>query len=336
MIVDAVVGNDELDIASFRIKYLQEAVSVFYIAESEQTFQGRKKPLNFTPALKHLKKTGADVRIVVVPQHPDDHLFSDAWQRGRYQRYWFLEQVAKAHPEATIIFSDIDEVPSLEQIRWAEKNLDPQAIGALPMRFSFRFANWFLEPVSQKYNPAVILRASAFRPDVREQGEILIPGEEGAHLSYVGFDEVQLKEKLSSFEHTELDLSHLYQSSVIDFANTWGIDHLGRPGQPGFGLLAPAKPQQLNGVLRSAIQRFPQWYRDFPTRPLLRRLVASSALSKYRTSGDRSVLDDPDSYALSWRFLRHLLSLFLHTTIRLTHTGKLVKRAQELLTRSRN
>ena len=335
MIVDAVVGNDELDMAEFRIQYLKPVVSIFYIAESEQTFQGRDKPLNFSPALERLRRTGADVRVVVVPRNPQDHLFADAWERGRYQRYWFLEHVAKAHPEATIIFSDIDEVPSLDQIRWAEKNLEPHRIGALPMRFSFRFANWFLKPVSQKYNPAVILKSSAFRPDIREQGEFLVPGEEGAHLSYVGFDETQLKEKLSSFEHIELDLSHLYQSSVIDFSNKWGIDHLGRPGQPGFGLLAPAKASQLNDVLSSAIGHFPQWNRDFPSRPLVRRLVASSALSQYRASGDSQVLNDPDTSPFSWRFLRHLLGLALHTTIRLSGTGRLVKRAQKLLTRSK-
>ena len=89
-------------------------------------------------------------------------------------------------------------------------------------------------------------------------------------------------------------------------------------------------------MLRSAIEQFPQWCQGFPSRPLLRRLVASSALSQYRTSGDPSVLNDPDSSVVSWRFFRHLLSLMVHTSIRLTHTGKIVKRVQEFLTPSKH
>ena len=278
-----------------------------------------------------MRDLGADVEIVVVPRHPQDQLLADAWERGKYQRYSFLEKIAKAHPEATIIFSDIDEIPSIEQIKWAEKNLGPDEVASLPMRFSFRYANWLLEPVNQRYHPAVILNASAFRPEVRDNGTLLVPGEPGGHLSYVGFDEAQLKEKLSSFEHIELDLTHLYQSSVIDFSDTWGIDHLGRPGQPGFGLLSPAKPWQLNSVLRTAIDFNPKWYRLFPSKPLIRRLVASSALSSYRASGDSAYLQDVEKPYLSWRFLRHLVSLSVHTAIRLTKSGKAVKRLQEAL-----
>jgi hypothetical protein len=326
MIVDAVVANDEIDLAKFRISYLSSHVQKFYIAESEQTFQGRSKPLNFTPHAKELQALGADVEIIQIPRSDDDEKFVDAWERGRYQRYWFLEEVAKRHEDAVIIFTDIDEVPSHEQLEWADTHLGPDDIAALPMTFVFRFANWLLEPVKQIYQPGVVLRGTAFQPNIRDAGFPPVKGAKGAHLSYVGFTAEQVKEKFSSFEHTELDVAHLYDNQVLDFANAWGIDHIGRPGQPGFGLLKGASDAELNPVLRAAIDQFPSWQKDFPQKPLLRRLVASSALSSFRTSGNADYLKDPDAAALSVRFLRHLVSIAVHTTIRFTRTGKLLKR----------
>jgi hypothetical protein len=330
MIIDAVVANDEIDLAKFRITYLQPVVTKFYIAESAQTFQGRPKPLNFSPRHKELLALGADVEIVVIPPSPDDASFVDAWERGRYQRYWFLKYVADQHPDAAIVFTDIDEVPSHEQVLWADENLTETGIASLPMTFVFRYANWLLEPVNQDYRPGVILRGTAFRPNIRDAGFPPVHGDKGAHLSYVGFTAEQVKEKFSSFEHIELDLEHLYQDTVLDFANEWGIDHIGRPGQPGFGLLRGANERQLNSVLRAAIATFPSWFRDFPTKGLIRRLVASSSLSSFRANGNATFLDDPAASPLSWRFLRHLLSVGIHTAIRVTKTGKLIKRVPDL------
>ena len=326
MIVDAVVANDEIDLARFRISYLRSHVQKFYIAESEQTFQGRSKPLNFTPRAKELQSLGAEVEIIHIPPSPHDENFVDAWERGRYQRYWFLGEVARRHPEALIIFTDIDEVPSHEQLEWTENNLGPNDIAALPMTFVFRYANWLLEPVNQKYQPGVVLRGTAFQPNIRDAGFPPVKGAKGAHLSYVGFTAEQVKEKFSSFEHIELDVAHLYDSQVLDFANAWGIDHIGRPGQPGFGLLTEAPDNLANPVLDQAIKHFPQWHAPFPHKPILRRLVASSALSSFRTRGKPDYLKDPESSVVSLRFLRHLASIGLHTTIRLTRTGKLLKR----------
>lgn len=330
VIVDAVVANDEMDLARFRITFLMPVVSKFYIAESQQTFQGRDKPLNFRPQLKQLQSLGADVEIIEIPRSPDDHLFSDAWERGRYQRYWFLEQVAKRHPKATIIFTDIDEVPSHEQLRWAQNNLSRNDIYSLPMQFVLRFSNWLLEPVHQKYQPGVVLKASAFRPNIRDAGFPPVKGEKGAHLSYVGFSAEQVKEKFSSFEHVELDLEHFYQGNVLDFSNKWGIDHIGRPGQPGFGLLREAKGADMNSVLAASVNQFPFWFRAFPQEAKIRRLVASSALNSFRSSGDTHYLDDPQRPVLDFRFLRHVLIILIHTAIRLTRTANLVKKLQSL------
>jgi hypothetical protein len=92
-----------------------------------------------------------------------------------------------------------------------------------------------------------LLKSSALRPNIRDAGFPPVLEEQGAHLSYVGFSAEQVKEKFSSFEHTELDLEHLYQGNVLEFANACGIDHIGRPGQPGFGLLREAKPGANHG-----------------------------------------------------------------------------------------
>lgn len=331
MVIDAVIANDEIDLAKFRISYLGSRVEKFYIAESEQTFQGRSKPLNFAPRAKELQALGADIEIIQIPRSDDDEKFVDAWERGRYQRYWFLEEIAKRHEDAAIIFTDIDEVPSHEQLEWANTNLDSDGIATIPMTFVFRYANWLLEPIRQDYRPGVILRGTAFEPNIRDGDFPRALGEKGAHLSYVGFTAEQVKEKFSSFEHTELDLEHLYQEKVLDFANDWGIDHIGRPGQPGFGLLRGASESDMNSVLKEAIGMFPHWYREFPTKSLVRRVAASSSLSLYRSTGDAQCLEDSSQPLYSYRFLRHLVGVGLHTLIRLTGTGTIVKRLQKFI-----
>jgi hypothetical protein len=328
MIVDAFLANDELDLASFRIRYLAPVVGKFYIAESTQTFQGRSKPLNFAANKAVLESLGPEIEIVEIPPLEDSGPHIDAWSREHHQRYWFLDYVAKLHQEDPIVFTDIDEVPSHEQVVRAQKDLGAEDIRTIPLQFCFRYANWLLEPVGQKYQPGVVLRGTAARPYIRTKPFPPIDGEKGAHLSYVGFAAEQLKEKFSSFSHTELDLEHLYQDTVLDFANEWGIDHIGRPGQPGFGLLRGATSAQLNSVLQSAIDMYPEWHRDFPTKSLVRRLVASSALSSFRSTGKSDYLEDPRQRLLSWRFLRHLAHIFVHTAIRVTRTGTLIKRLQ--------
>lgn len=326
MIVDAFLANDEIDLAKFRITFLAGHVARFYIGESQQTHQGRSKKLHFSQALDKLRTINPDVQVVEIPAVVAGNEDMTAREREETQRDWFLNFVAAQHPDGVIIFTDIDEVPSLEQLAWAEKNLDPAEVRTLPMQFAFRFANWLLRPVTQDYRPGVILGGQGFRPLLRNSDLPPVPGEKGAHLSYVGFGAEQLKEKFSSFSHTELDVKHLYQNSVLDFANEWGIDHIGRPGQTGFGLLAPATPELMNSVLLGAIEMFPTWGREFPRKNFLRRLVASSALSSFRATGKNDYLKDPDSPIWSPKFLRHLVSIAVHTTIRFTRTGKILKR----------
>ncbi len=333
MIIDALMANDELELIKFRIKFLGPVVDKFYIAESGQTFQGREKPLNIRPHLQGLLASGANVEILEIPQSPYEHLFRDAWDRENYQRAWLLETVAHLHPNDLIHFSDVDELASHEQLRWADAHLGAHDIRSVPMQFVFRYANWLLAPVRQNYRPSAVFRGSAAHKFARNAGFRGAVGEKGAHLSYVGFDAEQVKEKFSSFSHIELDVTHLYQPNVLDFADRWGIDHIGRPGQPGFGLLKKANAHHLNSVLQAAIGFKDSWQKDFPERPLLRRLVASSALNNFRASGKTDYLLDPERPMLNFRFLRHLAIILVHTAIRVTRTGTLVKKLQSLTSR---
>lgn len=327
MVVDAFLANDELELAKFRLGFLSPVVTKFYIGESQQTHQGRDKPLHFASFKNELLSLGVDIEVVEIPAVQNDSDMS-ARDREETQRDWFLKYVGDLHPNDVVLFTDIDEISSHEQVVWADSHLGASEIRTIPMQFSFRFANWLLEPINQDYRPGVMLRGKAFQPLLRNSDLPAAPGEKGAHLSYVGFRSAQLKEKFTSFSHTELDIKHLYQDAVLDFSNEWGIDHIGRPGQKGFGLLRSAAEAQLNSVLRAAINHRPDWFREFPRKSFLRRLVASSALSSYRSSGKQEFLDDPSRPVLSPMFLRHVASIGVHTLIRLTGAGQLVKRLQ--------
>ena len=52
MLVDCFLGNDEVDLAEFRIRYLENSVDLFVIGESDQTFTGKSKEQHFA---KHFR-----------------------------------------------------------------------------------------------------------------------------------------------------------------------------------------------------------------------------------------------------------------------------------------
>jgi len=326
MIIDAFIANDEIDLAKFRISFLQPVVQKFYVGESSQTHQGRKKPLHFTANQAEFENFGADIEVLEIPGGGENQSFRTARDREDYQRDWFLKKLKELHPQDVIHFSDIDEVASHEQLLWAKQNLGPNDIASIRMQFAFRYVNWLLEPVRQNYRPSAVFRGTAADRFVRNAGYPVAKGEMGGHLSYVGFSSEQIGQKFSSFSHDDLALEHLSTSNVLEFADEWGIDHIGRPSQPGFGLLKGIRESEMSSVLRAAKVSFPHWHRDFPKRPLLRRLVASAALGSFRSTGDPGFLVDPSRSLFDPLFLRHLGMILVHTVIRLTGTGTLIKR----------
>lgn len=115
MIIDASLGFDEVELFTFRYEYLKPLVDVFVIGESNRTFAGQPKPLVF----HDLKQRGllAD-NVIVMNVEVSESLYGTVpiEQLQAEVRNQYAREVHSAYPSATIFFSDMDEIPSLEQV----------------------------------------------------------------------------------------------------------------------------------------------------------------------------------------------------------------------------
>lgn len=115
--MDAFLFNDEIDLASLRIKFLKPHIDRFYVGESTQTFSGNKKPLNFSKILRDKPYFNEIVEVIVIPELSIKGLAENRWLVEEYQRDYFLRAVvSKLAADDLIVFSDLDEIPSISQL----------------------------------------------------------------------------------------------------------------------------------------------------------------------------------------------------------------------------
>ena len=310
MVVDAVLANDELDFVRFRISYLAELVDVFYIGESEVTFSGHPKALFFKPMLNQLKQSGAKVEVVNI-KVPDQLIATgERWSVETYARNFLLEYVCENHRDDIVLFSDVDEIPSKEQVRTLIELGDSLRIRSVPTQVCLRKANWIeYWPNQWKGKWGNGLLGKYWVPRIRRGKYPFVGGEPGVHLSYVGMDSSDVRKKYRSFSHGELDREELSSESFLSFADDFHISHIGRALEPGAGLLTVVEPEDLTNLQTAAFEQNPSWFDFAPvSQPLHRRLVASWLLFMAIRGSLQGQLNDAYAPVYSWKWLRHAFS----------------------------
>jgi hypothetical protein len=307
MIVDAVLANDEWDLVVFRLKYLSPFVERFYIGESKKTFSALDKELFFTKRLPELTSMGFDVHIVAI-DIPDELARSqERWAIETHARNAFLDAVAKAHPDDVVLFSDVDEVPSLDQVRRVAADASQLAVVSIPTQVFLRRANWLeYEPHQWWGKWGNALKGRNALPRIRRGKYPLVAGEPGAHLSYVGMGATDIRKKYQAFSHGELDRDEVASDDFLDFADYFHISHLGRALEPGAGLLRVVPPQDFTDVQQRAYEWHPEWFSlEAIGQPRHRRLVASWLLFSAIRGSLRGSLSDAFQPLWSWSWVRH-------------------------------
>lgn len=271
--MDAFLGNDELHLAEFRLKWMHSCgIRKVFIGEARSTFSGKPKLLHFSQNLPHLRAFHPNIEVIVLDE-PESIRENDAWYSEEWYRNKFLEKVMERNPNSQIIFSDIDEIPSREQINHALES--PEETFSLPMNFSYRRANWMLEHTT--WLKAKIVAAGNITPNIRYLKEFeAIRGELGQHMSYLGLTESALIEKYSAFSHSELNKPEYSSSKFLNYCDQFGISHTGNAWTPGFGLLKRIEASNLTELQRFALEHDPTWFNfdlDWPSRS--KRIVSS-------------------------------------------------------------
>lgn len=310
MIVDAVLANDEWDLVLFRLDYLSPLVEKFYIGESAVTFSGIDKEKFFSSRLDQLKDRGFDVEVVLLDIPQSLRAGGERWAIETHARNSLLGAVCDQHPDDLVLFSDVDEVPSVEQVQQLVHDLSRLTIASIPTQVCLRKANWIeYQPHEWRGKWGNGLIGKHWVPRIRRGSYPLVSGEPGAHLSYVGMTATDVRRKYQAFSHGELDRDSVASEEFLAFADYFHISHIGRALEPGAGLLTVVQPSDFTDLQRAAFAQHPEWFSlDLVHQPRLRRLIASWLLFNEVRGTPRGRLSDARAPMVSWTWLRHALT----------------------------
>lgn len=274
-IVDIFMGNDEIELASFRINYLWKVVTSFVIGESSLTFTGIPKAKLFSSWLE--KHPELQSRVHVIELSPSG---KTAWEREIDSREQLTRKSMELFPGHAYIISDLDEIPSSSQVEIMQ-NLSGDF--HFPTPTSYRRANWLTQDWNAQWNKGVYTSRSDFNlPNAGRLTKLprIENSQLGSHLSYLGFNSTQMKRKLESSPHAEYAISELSSEHFLSFCDKFRIDHLGRISSPKFGLLRVLPQDKLSNLQLELLKVFPEWF-DFSKSSyhFLMRLRASALVS---------------------------------------------------------
>ena len=194
MIIDTFMYFNEQDVAEIRMNELEDVVDLFVIGRGDITFSGKQNTHEFVVPDKFRDRTIIETHVLWQT--------CDAWTRERQLRGKMLERIEEQAPsDSTIIFTDVDEIPSAETVERAFHSNQVHSLNLDHYNYSFRYLkpHWecgLIAPANELFR---------MRPaDLRMfRGESL---EGGWHLSYFG-DAEHVQQKLQAYSHTEFNVA---------------------------------------------------------------------------------------------------------------------------------
>jgi len=292
MIVDAILFNDELELLRQRISWLRDYVDVTIILEADFTFSGRPKSLFAKSKLTELMDLteGKLILLQMTDETFDGNLPNNPWKIEYESRKFLVEHLVVNYPEARVLFADLDEIPSLEQMRLISEldlngNLETFSV---PMQVYYRYANWQLLGSGENWNLAKTFNSS-FAPavsEIRSSGNFAnLPGK-GSHLSYLAMTTEQITNKFEAFSHSELTGFRNIEAFFTGISDFYFVDHIGRFDVEGRGLIRVLNENQVDDVCEYFVKSDSKYFKHGITPPTLKRLAASALITYMRKSTD--------------------------------------------------
>jgi beta-1,4-mannosyl-glycoprotein beta-1,4-N-acetylglucosaminyltransferase len=221
MLVDAFMFFNEFDVLEWRLKALWDRVDLFILVESAETHAGNTKPLQFKENQERFSKYLSKIRCIEAPTCTGTR---GLWDLEKHQRDCIRLGLDGIPDDATIMISDVDEIPDPSNI--------PQGAGTVGLHmamfeysFDYMFTGepWIGTVVTDvkelKYRGPNYFRYNRWR--------FPIVSHAGWHLSSFG-DAKHLQNKIKNYAHAN-DEKHQGQSTD-DFERyiTEGIHHDGK------------------------------------------------------------------------------------------------------------
>jgi hypothetical protein len=316
-IYDCFIFNDETKVLKTRIQYLNSIVSFFVIAESNQTFSGIEKSYFADEVIRESLLDPS--RFIRVKYEFPKELVRKASQTGNR---WILEQyarssleqiISKLNADDLVILSDVDEIPSHEQII-KSANLNSLTRVLTPV-FHGKL-NWKIrggDPwLTVKIGPARTFQNVNLNQIRYAVVPIAKAHIQGSHFSdmYKSLDEI--KRKAESSAHSEFDIDSIKFKLFTDYADRFKLEYRGRFFRKGMGLVSVTK--QLSDLQKLLYELEPMFLDESPTPKFYKRVCASYNLTV--AWGGSLELKETNNYLwfvwaivhhFAWRMRRELL-----------------------------
>ena len=245
--IDCVLFNNELELLETRIIYLEKYVECFVVIEAQLTFSGKSKKLVARDNFETLRKLTSKP-IVILQADFSKTKTGDPWEYERESRMQLISYAGNNYPDQRVIFCDLDEFPSLNQLENLKRveDLGDKSIYSIPTPTFYRYVN--LAQIDEENWRSACSFFSSLPPhheSIRSTHYVQIGGEPGAHLSYLNMRAENITSKFASFSHQELEGFEEVENSILRMADVYGVDHLGRFRNPSRGLMRYLGLEQL-------------------------------------------------------------------------------------------
>lgn len=239
-VFDCFIFFNELDLLEFRLRFLNDHVDYFVIAESNLNFHGKSKPYYFREAKERFKQW--EDRIIYIPlqQNAEGLQFniensynpeSASFKLEHQQRNALLQADHLIGDDDLVLLGDIDELPDLTVFKKLKTTALPLALSLL---FHYYYMNYQNTGVSRWWNGCIAATGRQFK-DIGPQGlrnnRDVYPslGAAGWHFSFLGGVE-EIRNKLRSYSHTEYSKEEYLDEKHITASIMNGKDVLKREG----------------------------------------------------------------------------------------------------------
>lgn len=205
---------NELDILEIRLNTLDRYVDKFVLVEASKTQSLLDKPYFFEENKARYSKFLDKIIHVKVSDHPD----LPGWLMENHQRNCITRGLMDCNEEDTILISDVDEIPNLNDIDMSKlKN----TIVSFDMSYHTFYANLLTE--NKRWIGTVSLDYSALAtrsPQTLRNKKDSIKNkvsEGGWHLGYMGGKEKVYKKFFSCIEPLDKSLIPEYEAFCLEF-----------------------------------------------------------------------------------------------------------------------
>lgn len=212
--------SGESDIFLERYRLLHSMVDLFVVTEAQFTFTGTHRSLEFEGLIAASNADANQICYLPVMESP---VAENPWIREQFVRDYALSQLHSLPPDATVILSDVDEIPNPGRLKELAANLErPISLDMMYLMFS---PNLHWKQVWRKPKLSRVCDIESIEA-LRQNDGLPIALAAGWHLSSQGTVSDNIR-KLKSFSHTEMkDIADCPQH--VEACIRLGVDLLGR------------------------------------------------------------------------------------------------------------